>query len=77
MLNYYNTCFQTILQSEEQTHQGNRAKQKHKPKKQKQKEKPEITPDIYSHMLPNKDAKNICQRKDDLSNKAAWGNGYQ
>lgn len=79
ILNYY-TSFQTILQSQnnnpiraiEQNRDANQNKTK-----QKQKEKPEITPDIYSHMLPNKDAKNICQRKDDLSNKAALGNGYQ
>lgn len=78
-LNYYNTCFQTVLQSRRNKsikaiEQNRYGKQK---TKQKQKQKPEITPDTYSHMLPNKDAENIRQRKDDLSNKAAWGNGYK
>lgn len=51
-----------------------RAKQTGKPKTKQNtnKKRAKNNPDIDSHMLPNKVANNIRQRKDGLSNRAAW-----
>lgn len=72
MPNCHNACFQTMLQS--QKNKPMRAKQTCKPKTKQNtnKRRAKNNPNIDSHMLPNKVANNIRQRKDVLSNRAAW-----